>query len=627
MSTETTHSQALFKWLWRSYLKRFWPYIALAVIFMVIEGSMLGALSYIMRPMFDTVFIEGNESAIKWVALAIFSIFAARAFAAVGQKITLAYVMQKMAAALRTDLLSHLMKQDGSFHQTHPPGFIIQRIQADVISLNEGWRALMMGAGRDAVTLAVLMGVAISVDWKWTLVALVGAPLVLLPAQMAQKFIRARSREARDLGAKLATRLDEVFHGIVPVKLNRLEDYQSQQYAALTDDLVRAEVRASAGSSIIPGLIDIMSGIGFVGVLVYGGSEIIAGEKTVGQFMSFFTAIGFAFEPLRRLGAVSGRWQMAASGIERLRELLETEPSLTSPAKPKAAPKGIPEISLSDVDLSYGDARVLHGLSLVAEAGKTTALVGASGAGKSTIFNLLTRLVDPTTGRVEIGGVATTEMSLPDLRGLFSVVSQDAALFDETLRENLLLGRTDVTEKRLQEVLDAAHVSDFLPQLAQGIDTAVGPRGSNLSGGQRQRVAIARALLRDTPILLLDEATSALDAKSEAVVQQALESLSKGRTTIVIAHRLSTVRDADKIIVMEAGKVIDEGNHDTLLSRGGAYARLYELQFKSNGPTADSAALATQGQRRNKSSRAAKDSSRPGGSSLLSRISKHLFGR
>ncbi|WP_252731355.1 ABC transporter ATP-binding protein [Lentibacter algarum] len=631
MSNDTpqspTHDQGLFKWLWRNYLSRFWPYLTLALLFMIIEGSMLGALSFIMRPMFDTVFIEGNEGAIRYVALAIFCIFGARAFAAVGQKITLAYIMQKMAAALRTDLLSHLMKQDGAFHQTHPPGFLIQRVQADVISINEGWRALVMGAGRDAVTLIVLMGVAISVDWKWTLVALIGAPLVLAPAQLAQKFVRARSREARDLGAKLATRLDEVFHGIVPVKLNRLESYQSRQYSALTDDLVKAEVRANAGGAIIPGLIDIMSGLGFVGVLVYGGSEIISGEKSVGQFMSFFTAIGFAFEPLRRIGAVSGRWQMAAAGIERLRELLEMQPTLVSPSKPKPAPNGVPEIALKDVRLSYGDTEVLRGASFTAEAGKTTALVGASGAGKSTVFNLLTRLVDPSSGSAEIGTVATADMKLEDLRGLFSVVSQDAALFDESLRENLLLGRTDVTEARLQEVLEAAHVTDFLPQLANGLETQVGPRGSSLSGGQRQRVAIARALLRDTPVLLLDEATSALDAESEAVVQAALESLSKGRTTLVIAHRLSTVRDADKIVVMEQGAVVEEGRHEELLAQNGAYARLHELQFKTSGPTADSVALASQGRRRKGSAGAARGSSRRDGSSLLSRISARLFRR
>ncbi len=358
MSDTSNPSDKLFGWLWRSYLKRFTPYLLIALMFMILEGSMLGALSYIMRPMFDTVFIAGNEAAIKWVALAIFSIFACRAVSAVGQKVTLAYIVQKMAAALRTDLLAHIMRQDGTFHQIHPPGFLIQRVQADVMAINDGWRALIMGAGRDFITLTVLMGVAVSVDWKWTVVALIGAPVVLAPTRLVQKFVRRRAREARDLGAKLATRLDEVFHGIVPVKLNRLESYQSERYGALTDKLVKAEVRAHAGSAVVPGLIDIMSGLGFVGVLVYGGSEIIAGDKSVGQFMSFFTAIGFAFEPLRRLGAVSGQWQIAASGIERLRELLEMEPSMRSPANPKPAPQGTPEIALRDVTLAYGDTTV-----------------------------------------------------------------------------------------------------------------------------------------------------------------------------------------------------------------------------------------------------------------------------
>lgn len=623
MPDPAPHSEKLFKWLWSNYLRKFAPFLLLAVLFMIIEGSMLGALSYIMRPMFDAVFIEGNESAIKWVALAIFGIFAARAVAAVGQKVTLAYVMQKMAAAIRTDLLAHLMKQDSRFHQSHPPGFLIQRVQADVIQINDGWKALVMGAGRDLVTLMVLMGVAVSVDWKWTLVALVGAPLVLAPARLAQRFVRARAREARDLGAKLATRLDEVFHGMVPVKLNRLEDYQSERYGTLTDELVRSEVRAQAGTAAIPGLIDIMSGLGFVGVLIYGGSEIIAGEKTVGQFMSFFTAIGFAFEPLRRIGAVSGAWQIAASAIERLRELLETKPRLVSPAKPKPAPKGIPEITLKDVRLAFGETKVLQGASFTAKAGETTALVGASGAGKSTVFNLLTRLEDPSGGAVQIGGVETREMALEDLRSLFSVVSQDAALFDETLRENILLGRDDVSEAQLAEVLKAAHVTDFLPQLAEGLETPVGPRGSKLSGGQRQRVAIARALLRDTPILLLDEATSALDAQSEAVVQKALEELSKGRTTLVIAHRLSTVRDADKIVVMEAGRVVDEGTHDALMARGGLYASLHQLQFKTGGESADKRVRAARGLRRKGSAEVGSGSSPRGGTSLLSRI----FGR
>ena len=313
----------------------------------------------------------------------------------------------------------------------------------------------------------------------------------------------------------------------------------------------------------------------------------IAGEKTNGEFMAFFTAMGLAFDPLRRLGAMAGKWQMAAASVERLQYILNLQPTILSPENPKLPPKGSPQITLDNVHMNYGELPVLKGASFMARAGKTTALVGASGAGKSTVFNVLTRLVEPSSGTVKINDIPIEAVALEDLRGLFSVVSQDSALFDETLRDNILLGRDDVSEADIDRVLDAAHISDFLPKLENGLDGQAGPRGSKLSGGQRQRVAIARALLRDTPILLLDEATSALDTKSEAIVQAALEKLSEGRTTLVIAHRLSTVRNADSIVVMDQGAVVDQGTHEELLERGGIYADLYNMQFKRNEDETD----------------------------------------
>ncbi|MCF3595488.1 ABC transporter ATP-binding protein/permease [Rhodobacteraceae bacterium LMO-12] len=619
-------SRTLMLWLWRGYLKRHSPVLGLALLLMALEGGMQGALALMMRPMFDQVFLAGDRSALLWVGFGVLAIFVIRAIAAVGQKTAMAYLSQNTAAEMRASLLDRMMVQDGSFHQTHPPGFLIQRVQGDVTQVNQVWPNILTGVGRDVISLVILIGVAISVDWRWTLVALIGAPVLIAPSLIVQRFVRARAREARDLAARLATRLDEVFHGIIPVKLNRLERYQSDRYRKLSKDLVRAEVRATAGMASIPGLVDVMAGVGFLGVLWFGGGEIIAGEKTVGQFMSFFTAIGFAFEPLRRMGAMAGLWQVAASGLERVKVLMDSEPTLVSASKPVAPPIGIPGVTLRDVSLSYGDTKVLNNTTLTAEPGKTTALVGPSGAGKSTIFNLLTRLVDPQTGSVVIGNVATTDMALDGLRDLFSVVSQDAALFDESLRENILLGRSDVSDNTLQAALKAAHVTDFLPKLEQGLDSPVGPRGSNLSGGQRQRVAIARALLRNTPILLLDEATSALDAQSESVVQKALDQLSKGRTTLVIAHRLSTVRNADKIIVMDRGEVVDQGTHEELLARGGLYAHLHSLQFRTDGPTADSVALAAQGKRLRKSGTGARGSLLPDETSLLGRIFGRWFG-
>ncbi|WP_299699111.1 ABC transporter ATP-binding protein [uncultured Tateyamaria sp.] len=578
--TPTEDSRELLSWIWRGYLKKHSGLMSVAVMFMLIEGSMLGALSYLMQPMFDQVFVEGDSAMLVWVGALVVGIFIVRATSSVIQKLILTQVALKTSAALRMDLLDRIMLQDGAFHQSHPPGYLIQRVQGDVGAVGNVWRAIITGAGRDFLGLIVLLGVAISVDPIWAMLALIGIPVLVLPAAMAQRYVRKQARKSRDLGAGLSTRLDEVFHGIVQVKLNALEAYQARQYRGLTNRFIRTETRTAFGGAAIPAMIDMISGVGFMAVILYGGSEIISGDKTIGQFMTFFTAMGFAFDPMRRLGAISGLWQAAAASIERVKELMDTPLALTSPPNAKPAPAGVPEIRLENVELSYGEAPVLRGVSLTAKPGQTTALVGASGAGKSTIFNVLTRLIDPGAGAVLIGDTPTTEMNLEALRGLYSVVTQEALLFDESLRENILLGRTDVSDERLKEVLDAAHVTDFVEKLPDGLETHVGPRGSALSGGQRQRVVIARALLRDTPVLLLDEATSALDAQSEKVVQDALDRLSAGRTTLVIAHRLSTIRSADQIIVMDRGEVMDTGTHQELLDRGGIYADLYRLQFK-----------------------------------------------
>ncbi len=579
-------TEGLFLWLWRGYLRKHWRLLAVAMVLMAIEGASLALFASMMQPMFDQVFVQKQSDKLWEVGLVVLAIFIARAITSMGHRIILTRINERTAAEIRSDLLAHLMRLDGRFHQENPPGYLIERVQGDVTAINQIWAGIVTGLGRDLVSVVALFGVALGIDWRWTLIALVGIPLLVAPSLLVQRYIRKRARRSREVAARMSIRLDEVFHGISAIKLNALEPYQTARYDALIADRVRTEVKTAAGQAAIPALIDVMTGIGFLGVLLFGGAEIIAGDKTVGQFMAFFTAMSLAFEPLRRLGNITGLWQSAAASIERMRAIFDAEPTLVSPPRPIAAPLGAPEIVLTDVHLAYGDLPVLRGATFTAAAGKTTAMVGASGAGKSTVFNVLTRLVDPQTGTVTIGGVPTQGMTIQDLRGLFSVVTQDALLFDETLRDNILLGRKDVSAARLTEVIEAAHVADFLPQLPDGLDSPAGPRGSALSGGQRQRVAIARALLRDTPVLLLDEATSALDTRSEAIVQSALERLSHGRTTLVIAHRLSTVRAAHSIVVMDQGRVVDQGTHDELLDRGGIYADLYHLQFRAESDVA-----------------------------------------
>lgn len=584
MSHSTPEPQSsLYRWLWSTFLHKHLQWLAVGLTLMAIEGSMLGAISYMLMPMFDTIFIGGNADAIWWVAALIMGIFIIRALTSLVHKVVLTLVARRTAADIQTSLLGHLMTLDMPFFSANPPGYLIERVQGDVVAVNAVWMAIVRGAGRDAVALIALLAVTVSIDWKWTAVGLIGGPLLVLPAVIVQRFTRKRAGRAREVAARMATRLDEVFHGIGQIKLNALETYQHSRYRALADRQVKVEVETQMGAAMVPSLVDIMSGIGFVGVIIYGGFEIIEGNKTVGEFMAFFTAMGLAFEPLRRLGGMAGVLNSAAASIQRLKDFFHMVPDLTVPSNPLAL-DATGDIVFNKVHLSYDTLPVLRGTSFTAKAGQVTAFVGASGAGKSTLFNVLTRLAQTSGGQVTIGGVDITQVDPSALRGAVSAVSQDALLFDETIRENITLGQ-EVSSIALDAALTAAYVTDVLEALPDGLDTQVGPRGSNLSGGQRQRVAIARAVLRDTPILLLDEATSALDAASEAVVQQALDHLSQGRTTLVIAHRLSTIQNADQIVVMDQGQVIETGTHDGLLAQGGAYAALYNLQYRKGAQT------------------------------------------
>lgn len=551
---------------------------------MVIEGSTLGLLSYMLQPMFDVVFVDGNSDQAYLIALAIFALFVIRGISGLAQRVLMTRTALKASTELQIDLLGHTLDLDNGFHSKSSPGALIERVQGDVVSIQGLWNIIITGTGRDMISLISLMIVAISIDWKWAAIAVIGAPMLLLPSIIVQRYIRRKSQYLRELAGRRTTRLDEIFHGVTPIKLNRMESYQREHFSGISQLWVRASIKTTAGQATVPSLVDIAVGFGFFCVLLYGGPEIASGEKTVGQFMSFFAAMSLAFQPLRRLADVAGYWQIMQASLARIFGLMDTQPEVKDSA-PRAAK--IPETSgvhFDNVSLAYGALPVLNALSFKVPEGTTTALVGQSGAGKSTVFNVLTRLIDAQSGSVTIGGIKTTDLPLEQLRSLFSVVSQEALLFDETLRENIVLGRTDVSDERMQEVLDAASVTQFLANLPDGLETQVGPRGSNLSGGQRQRVAIARALLRDTPILLLDEATSALDAESEKVVQDALDRLAKGRTTLVIAHRLSTIRNADQIIVLDQGELAEAGTHDALLETGGLYANLHELQFRTTEP-------------------------------------------
>ena len=562
--------------LWREHVVGFWRLLIVAFILMVIEGSTLGAISYLIQPLFDLVFIDGNSSAVTWVALAISGIFVLRAISGFGQRVLIVTIGLRVTTALQTRLLGHLLSLDARFFQDNAPGSLIERVRGDTQALQGVASATLMTIGRDTISVISLLTVMLISDWTWALLALAGVPILILPLSLLQKLIRKTTRAAREAAARLSTQLDEIFHGIISIKVNRLEDHEATRFDQEVDRFLDAQLRAERGKAANPAVIDVIAAIGFLAVLIYGGQQIIAGEKTVGEFMSFFTALALVFDPLRRLSAVSGHIQAALASLERLYSVLEARPTILPPASPKRLKSG--DIRFDSVSFSYSDTPVLRGFDLTAEEGRTTALVGPSGAGKSTVFSLLTRLIDPDLGEVSIAGTAIDAADLEELRNAIALVGQETALFDETIAQNIRLGRLDATDAQVQAAAEAAHVTDFADGLPLGLNTPVGPRGGSLSGGQRQRVAIARAMLRDAPILLLDEPTSALDARSEQLVNEALRRLSAGRTTLVIAHRLSTIRAADHIVVMDQGAVIEQGTHEALMARKGAYARLNQLQ-------------------------------------------------
>lgn len=575
-------SPSLFGRLWRDYVSRYAGAIALLVPVLALVAA--AGVSYALILKYTTDGLDARAPNILVLApIAVLAATLVRALAMWGQAILTQNLALNVLRDLQNAMFGKLMHVDFARHAREEPGRLVSRFTNDINIVSE---ALVKGAQtsiRDTLTLIGALISMLSFDWVLTLVVAGAFALAAGPLQAIAKRARRQTQAAQVQIGALTSLLSESFGAARFVKTYGLENHE----AARARDAFEARRKIAAKLAVnrartVP-LLEIVGGLALAGVLTLAGMRILAGEMTIGDLIGMIGAVGVATPAARAIGQFNTVLNEARAALTRIFGLLDEPTTIND--RPDAKPLAVKEgrVTFEDVSFAYGDAPAIENVNLDVAPGETIALVGPSGAGKSTIFNLLPRLYDVTGGAVRIDGQDIRDVTIASLRANIALVSQEAALFNDTIRANVALGRAGATHAEIEAAARAAAAHDFIAALPQGYDTPVGDRGGNLSGGERQRIALARAFLRDAPILLLDEATSALDAESEAKVQEALKRLSVGRTVLVIAHRLSTVRDADRIVALEDGRVAEIGKHDELIARNGLYARLARLQFQSTG--------------------------------------------
>jgi subfamily B ATP-binding cassette protein MsbA len=482
---------------------------------------------------------------------------------------------------MRNDVYSVILNQSPAFFQTKNTGSLISSLVSDIEKVQSAFSHFLADLMRQFFTASALLFLLVQRDWKLAAASLIVLPLVLLPTSRIGTRLRVATRRAQDHLAELVQIMHETISGNRVVKAFAMEHFEVGRFEKRAESLFQANMRYVIQQAMASPLIEIFGALMIVGLLAYVRQRIVLGEMSAGQFVSFLTALLMLFQPVKRLNGIYNIFQQALGSAQRVFEYIDHRHDVEEVAAPVRLAPFAHSIEFENVTFSYPGAETemaLRGINLTVKAGEVVALVGPSGSGKSTLMNLLPRFFDPTDGCIRIDGRDLRELSIESLRQQIAIVTQDTFLFDDTLRNNIAYGRPDIPLKKVRSAAGSAIAAEFIDALPDGYQTDLGERGQRLSGGQRQRISIARALLKDAPILLLDEATSHLDSEAELLVQQALSNLIEGRTVIVSAHRLSTIRSADKIVVLQDGRVLDSGTHDGLLRTCELYRRLVKLQ-------------------------------------------------
>ena len=560
----------------------FFPYVVVMLIAMAVLSATEGAIIIVIKRFTNNLTVSRDVAVLPFLSLVLLGIFLVRAIAAFGADYLEAYVVQKTTLDMRGRLNETLQNQSLSFFNRTPTGVMMSRVINDVtVVTNYGIDSLFAIFSQSTRLIAVLAG-AFYVDWKFAIAAFIVFPTAVLPVVRFSKGMRKMTKDAQRQMSGLTVLLQETYQGNRVVKAFGMEDYERARFSKELRRLYHIYMRVARIKAITGPTMEVMAAFAIVGVIWWGAHEVLAGTRTPGVFTAFIGAMLLLYQPFKSLARTNNNIQAGVAAAERVFEMMDAPTEVPDAPDGLGLAPGNHTVAFENVGFRYGDEWVLRNVNLEIGAGRVVALVGMSGGGKSTIADLIPRFYDVQEGAVTIDGVDVRRYRLAALRAQIGLVTQHTFLFNDTIRANIAYGGL---EKSLDQVIAAARFAnahDFVARQPQGYDTVIGELGVRLSGGERQRVAIARAMLKNAPILILDEATSALDSESERLVQEALEHLMENRTTLVIAHRLSTVRRADRILVVVRGQIVEQGTHDELMTLGREYRKLHGLQFMTS---------------------------------------------